>query len=129
MTTADSQSSSGAHSRFSCVDSPAYTKKIGTRTPAATGSMRRASSVVNRTRGIAIPRRNDAKMACAAMNPAKLNVSSMPVSTMPSITHAKMSLVAPAVSARVPSRVRLIPRSSMMRASTGNAVTDMAAPR
>ena len=40
-----------------------------------------------------------------------------------------MSSTEPAASASVPSAVPPMPRSWMMRASTGNAVTDIAAPR
>ena len=40
-----------------------------------------------------------------------------------------MSSTDPAASASVPSAVPPMPRSWMMRASTGNAVTDIAAPR
>jgi hypothetical protein len=51
------------------------------------------------------------------------------VTTSASIDHASTSSTAAEPSARPPMAVRCMPRSVRMRASTGNAVTDMAAPR
>ena len=45
------------------------------------------------------------------------------------MTQAAASSTAPAVSANVPTVVPAMPRSEMMRASTGKAVIDIAAPR
>ncbi len=63
-----------------------------------------------------------ASHACAQL-PPKL------ASTIARMHQAAASSIAPAVSARVPSGVPVSPRSWMMRASIGNAVIAIAAPR
>ena len=51
------------------------------------------------------------------------------LSTIARMIHAAASSIAPAASASDPIVVPAMPRSEMIRASTGNAVIDIAAPR
>ena len=114
---------------MNCVDKPEYAKKTGTSTFDATGSMERLSVSVSRPRGRNAPTTNATNTAWEAANRTRSKLRSRLASTTPSRVHAIMSSTEPAASASVPSAVPPMPRSWMMRASTGNAVTDIAAPR
>ena len=115
---------------MSCVDKPEYAKKTGTSRLDAIGSMRRPSDSVSRP-----AREKRADDECHEHRvrgeesddvEASIDADKHDAEQDPRNHVARLSRP---TSASVPSAVPPMPRSWMMRASTGNAVTDIAAPR